>query len=104
MVKSIRDLEIGVGHDPNSVITPIREKPTDREEKNEKIEVLGAENGSQDPKTALANQDAETPQLYETISAKELSLLSTAFTIATFMIALDGSILCKLVATVQEHG
>jgi hypothetical protein len=103
MMKPIRDLEIGVGHYPHPAITPVEERPTDREGIKEKLKVLGSEIVSRDPKTAPANRDSESHQLYKTISAKDLSLLSTAFTIATFMIALDGSILCKLVVTVQEH-
>jgi hypothetical protein len=48
------------------------------------------------PEKADSNVDmAEPTPLYETITAKELGLLSTAFTIATFMIALDGNILGK---------
>jgi hypothetical protein len=69
-------------------------------EKNEMDSGPKIENESkealQDPETAETHdQAADSVPFYETISAKELSLLSTAFTIATFMIALDGSILCK---------
>lgn len=69
------------------------------EKRIEDSTVVDSDSGAQASPTAVAGSDnhgideVEPPQ-YAT--PKELSLLSTIFTIATFMIAIDGSILGML--------
>lgn len=41
-------------------------------------------------------EDSDESQIHQYATPRELALLSTVFTIATFMIAIDGSILGKL--------
>lgn len=75
----------------SSLEEPEPKLPNDEEE--EKPESL-KQSPDACPEKAESNVNvAEPTPLYETITAKELGLLSTAFTIATFMIALDGNIL-----------
>ena len=66
--------------------------PGDTDEKNINLET---KEPPRDPELAVVDTDGEPATSYEYATPKELSLLSTAFTIATFMIAIDGSILCR---------
>ena len=50
-----------------------------------------------DPGSSPSNGESDEPVAHEYATPRELSLLSTVFTIATFMIAIDGSILGKTV-------
>ena len=48
-----------------------------------------------DPGISPSNGEGDEPAAHQYATPRELSLLSTVFTIATFMIAIDGSILGK---------
>ncbi|ORY17057.1 major facilitator superfamily transporter [Clohesyomyces aquaticus] len=48
------------------------------------------------------SQSTEEPETHEYATARELSLLSTVFTIATFMIAIDGSILATAIPSITS--
>ena len=51
------------------------------------------ENYSRETQTTLSRERSDQSATHEYASPRELTLLSTVFTIATFMIAIDGSIL-----------
>ncbi|KAL2065201.1 hypothetical protein VTL71DRAFT_2870 [Oculimacula yallundae] len=75
----------------SSEINSENQTPANNDEKNIKQET---ETPPRDPELAVSTSDeVEHSTSYEYATPKELSLLSTAFTIATFMIAIDGSIL-----------
>lgn len=67
------------------------ETNNERQDTNGKTEHFS---GDVEP-AAFDSHNAGSTPVRETISARELSFLSTAFTIATFLVAIDGSILCK---------
>lgn len=88
-------LDITTQTDPNANNSKVAENKynNDGPHSKEKIETSSGDSESNTAVPPLQTDD-ETPT-HQYATPRELSLLSTVFTIATFMIAIDGSILGK---------
>ncbi|KAH8815990.1 major facilitator superfamily transporter [Xylogone sp. PMI_703] len=88
---SPKDYQISTSKPENSVESSYQE-----------VNDLEPEKAPRDHEAVISGDNEKHAPLYETISPKELGLLSTAFTIATFMIALDGSILSTAIPRITS--
>lgn len=90
-------LEIAAQTDPNANannINAAQTKHNDAELHSEKKIETSQEDSESNTAVPPVDAEDETPT-HQYATPRELSLLSTVFTIATFMIAIDGSILGK---------
>ncbi|KAJ3536070.1 hypothetical protein NM208_g6878 [Fusarium decemcellulare] len=94
------DLEIGT-HEPNTDAKTAKNNDNDAE--NHDAEKAG--NSSEDAgskETVPQTETGDVPTTHQYATPRELALLSTVFTVATFMIAIDGSILATAIPKITS--
>lgn len=97
MSNSKDNLEIGTHHNPSSSAETYANDAEQQNNQKTEIPPAALESDKYTPHTT------EDPETHEYATPRELSLLSTVFTIATFMIAIDGSIIGIPIQTLRTR-